>query len=82
MITNADKGLLIHKELVESDVKKLANRFRDYINLFSKLHPINAHSSRQAKDVVDDVTTTCTNVLDKLPHLFQACVNVQHGLFD
>jgi hypothetical protein len=47
-----------------------------------KLHSINAHSSRQAKDVVDDVTTTCTNVLDKLPHVFGACVNVQHGLSD
>jgi hypothetical protein len=31
---------------------------------------------------VDDVTTTCTNVLDKSPHVFQACVKVQHGLSD
>jgi hypothetical protein len=82
VITNADKRLLIHKELVESDVKELANQFRNYINLSSKLYSINAHSSQQAKDVVDDVTTTCTNVLDKLPHVFQACVNVQHGLYD
>ncbi len=81
VITNADKGL-IHEELVESDVKELANQFRNYINLSSKLHSINAHSSQQSRHVVDDVTTTCTNVLDKLPHVFKACVNVQHGLCD
>jgi hypothetical protein len=63
VITNADKGLLIHKELVEFDVKELVNQFRDYINLSLKLHSINAHSSQQAKDVVDDVTTTCTKML-------------------
>jgi hypothetical protein len=82
VMTNADKGLLIHKELVESYVEELANQFRDYINLSSKLHSINAHSSRQAKDVVDDVTTTCIHLLDKLPYVFGACVNVQHGLYD
>jgi GTPase SAR1 family protein len=82
VITNADKGLFIHKELVESYVKELANQFRDYINVSLKLHSINAHSSRKAKDVVEDVTTTCLNVLDKLPHVFRACVNVQHGLSD
>ncbi|CAM6039910.1 unnamed protein product [Sphagnum compactum] len=81
VITNADKGF-IHKEFVESDVKELANQFRDYINLSSKLHSINAHSSQQSRQVVDDVTTTCTNVLHKLPHVFGACVNVQHGLSD
>ncbi|CAK9265733.1 unnamed protein product [Sphagnum jensenii] len=79
VITNADKGF-IHKELLEADVKELANQFRDYINLSPKLHSINAHSSRQAKAVVEDVTTTCSNVLHKLPHVFEACVNVQHGL--
>ncbi len=63
VITNAGKGLLIHKELVESDVKELVNQFRDYINLSSKLHSINAHIFREAKDVVDDVTTTCTKML-------------------
>jgi hypothetical protein len=47
-----------------------------------KVHPINAHSSRQAKDVVEDVTTTCENVLGSLPYVFRACVNVQHGLSD
>jgi hypothetical protein len=31
---------------------------------------------------VEDVTTTCSNVLHKLPHVFGACVNVQHGLSD
>jgi GTPase SAR1 family protein len=81
VITNADKGF-IHKELLEADVKELVNQFRDYINLSPKLHSINAHSSRQAKDIVEDVTTTCSNVLHKLPHVFGACVNVQHGLSD
>jgi hypothetical protein len=81
VITNADKGF-IHKEFVESSMKELANQFRDYINLSSKLHSINAHSSQQSRHVVDEVTTTCTNVLDKLPHVFGACVNVQHGLSD
>jgi GTPase SAR1 family protein len=76
VMTNADKGLT-HKELLESDVTELANQFQDYINLSSKLHSINAHSSQQAKDVVEDVTTTCTNVLHTLPNVFKACVNVQ-----
>jgi hypothetical protein len=81
VITNADKGF-IHKELVESDVTELANQFRNYINLSSKLHSVNAHSSRKARDVVEDVTTTCTNVLHTLPNVFRACVNVQEGLSD
>jgi hypothetical protein len=81
VITNADKGF-IQEEFVESDVKELANQFRNYINLSLKLHSINAHSSRQARDVVEDVTTTCSNVLHKLPYVFGACVNVQHGLSD
>jgi hypothetical protein len=81
VITNADKGL-IHKKFVEFDVKELANQFQDYINLSSNLHSINAHSSQQAKDVVEDVTTTCTNVLHTLPNVFKACVNVQEGLSD
>jgi GTPase SAR1 family protein len=81
VITNADNGF-IHKELVESDVIELANQFQNYINLSSKLHSINAHSSRQASDVVEDVTTTCTDVLHTLPNVFKACVNVQEGLSD
>jgi hypothetical protein len=79
VIINADKGL-IHKELVESDVKVLTNQFQNYINLSSKLHSINAHSSQQARDVMENVTITCKNVLDTLPHVFGACVNVQEGL--
>jgi hypothetical protein len=81
VITNADKGF-IQEKFVESNVKELMNQFRNYINLSPKLHSINAHSSRQARDVVDDVTTTCTNVLHKLPHVFGEGVIVQHGLFD
>ncbi len=81
MITNADKGF-IHKELVESYVKDLTYQFRDYINFSLKLCTINAHSSPQARDVVENVTTTCTNVLHTLPHVFRACVNVQEGLSD
>ncbi len=82
MITNVDKGFFIHKELVESYVKELANQFQDYINVSLKSHSINAHFFQPAKDVVEDVTTTCTNVLYKLPHVCGTCVNVQHGLFD
>ncbi|KAH9532570.1 hypothetical protein CY35_18G004900 [Sphagnum magellanicum] len=81
VITNADKGF-IHKEFVESSMKELANQFRDYINLSLKLHSINGHSSQQSRHVMDEVTTTCADVLDKLPHVFGACVNVQHGLSD
>ncbi len=81
MITNANQGFR-HKELLECDVKVLAAQFRNYINLFSKLHLINAHSSRKARDVVEDVTTTCTHVRHTLPNLFMACVNVQEGLSD
>jgi hypothetical protein len=79
VITNEDKGFL-YKEFVEFDVKELAKQFQHYINLSSKLHIINAHSSSKARHVVEDVTTTCTNVVDKLPYVFGACVNVQHGL--
>jgi hypothetical protein len=81
VITNANQGFR-HKELLECDVKVLAAQFRNYINLFSKLHLINAHSSRKARDVVEDVTTTCTHVRHTLPNLFMACVNVQEGLSD
>jgi GTPase SAR1 family protein len=81
VMTNADKAL-IHKELLEFDVTELANQFKDYINLSSKLHSINAHFSQQTKDVVEVVTTTCTNVLHTLPNVFKACVNVQEGLSD
>ncbi|CAM6061155.1 unnamed protein product [Sphagnum tenellum] len=81
VITNADQGFR-HKEILECDVKVLAAQFRDYINLSSKLHLINAHSSRKARDVVKDVTTTCTHVLHTLPNVFMACVNVQEGLSD
>jgi len=79
VITNADKGF-IHEELLKVVVKELANQFRDYINLSLKLHSINAHSLQDARHVVEDVTKTCTNLLDKLPYVFEACVNVQHGL--
>jgi hypothetical protein len=79
VITNANKGF-IHKKLVEDGVKELAEQFRHYINLSSKLHIINAHSSSEARLVVEDVTKTCTSVLHKLPYVFGACVNVQEGL--
>jgi hypothetical protein len=81
VITNADKGFK-QKEFVESDVKELAKQFRHYINFSLKLHTINAHSSSEARHVVEDVTKTCTSVLHKLPYVFRACVNVQHGLSD
>jgi hypothetical protein len=61
-------------------VQKLKARFVDFINLSSNTHSINAHSSQEAKQVLKDVTTTCKNVLDNLPKVYEICLQVQLGI--
>ncbi len=79
VLTNNDQEY-IHKEFVDPCVKKLKARFVDFINLSSNTHSINAHSSQEAKQVLKDVTTTCKNVLDNLPKVYEICLQVQLGI--
>jgi GTPase SAR1 family protein len=79
VLTNNDKKY-IHQQFVHNYVQKLKARFVDFINLSSNTHSINAHSSREAKQVLKDVTTTCKNVLEKLPKVYETCLHVQLGI--
>ncbi|KAH8966296.1 hypothetical protein BDL97_03G018400 [Sphagnum fallax] len=63
---------------ISSNTKR--ERFADFINLSSNTHSINAHSSREAKQVLKDLTTTCKNVLEKLPKVYDTCLHVQLGI--
>jgi hypothetical protein len=36
--------------------------------------------SPKAKEVVKEVMQNCASILKKVPHIYQACMNVQHGL--
>jgi GTPase SAR1 family protein len=51
VLTNDDRGYN-QKQLVNLCVRKLKARFVDFINLSSNTHSINAHSSREAKQVL------------------------------
>jgi hypothetical protein len=79
VLTNNDKKY-IHQKFVHNYVQKLKARFVDFINLSSNTHSINAHSFREAKQVLKDVTTTCKNVLEKLPKVYETCLHVQLGI--
>ncbi|CAM6055656.1 unnamed protein product [Sphagnum tenellum] len=79
VLTNNDKSY-IHQEFVHNCVQNLRVGFVDFINLSSDTYSINAHSSREAKQVLKDVTTTCKNVLDKLPKVYETCLQVQLGI--
>ncbi|KAH9567131.1 hypothetical protein CY35_03G015000 [Sphagnum magellanicum] len=76
VLTNNDQEY-IYKQFVDPCVRKLKARFVDFINLSSNTYSINAHSSREAKQVLKDVTTTCKNVLEKLPKVYEICLHVQ-----
>jgi GTPase SAR1 family protein len=76
VLTNDDKRYS-HHQFVQNDVANLKTKFVDFINLSSTTHSINAHSSREAKQVLKDVTTTCKNVLENLPKVYKICLQVQ-----
>jgi hypothetical protein len=76
VLTNNDKKY-IHQQFVHNYVQKLKRRFVDFINLSSNTYSINAHSSREAKQVLKDVTSTCKNVLESLPKVYEICLQVQ-----
>ncbi|CAM6032727.1 unnamed protein product [Sphagnum compactum] len=77
--TNNDQEY-IHKQFLDPCVRKLKARFVDFINLSSNTHSINAHCSQQAKQMLKDVTTTCKNVLENLPKVYEICLQVQLGI--
>jgi hypothetical protein len=79
VMTHGDKNF-IHKSLVENHVRNLKAKFVAFINLSSRCYWINAHSSQEAKDVTNEVTNTCADILKKMVHTYKACMNVQHGL--
>ncbi|CAK9220618.1 unnamed protein product [Sphagnum troendelagicum] len=79
VLTNNDQEY-IYKQFVDPCVRKLKARFVDFINLSSNTYSINAHSSPEAKQVLKDVTTTCKNVLEKLPKVYETCLHVQLGI--
>ncbi|KAH8966290.1 hypothetical protein BDL97_03G018100 [Sphagnum fallax] len=79
VLTNNDQEY-IYKQFVDPCVRKLKAGFLDFINLSSNTYSINAHSSRGAKQVLKDVTTTCKNVLEKLPKVYETCLHVQLGI--
>jgi hypothetical protein len=79
VLTNNDQEY-IYKQFVDPCVRKLKAGFVDFINLSSNTYSINAHSSREAKQVLKDVTTTCKNVLEKLPKVYETCLHVQLGI--
>jgi hypothetical protein len=58
----------------------LKAKFAPFINLSSTCYWINAHSSEEARDVTTEVTNTCGDILKKMVHIYEACMNVQHGL--
>jgi GTPase SAR1 family protein len=79
VLTNDDRGYN-QKQLVNLCVRKLKARFVDFINLSSNTHSINAHSSRETKQVLQDVTSTCKIVLENLPEVYEICLQVQLGI--
>ncbi len=79
VLTNNDQGYN-QKQFVNLCVEKLQASFIDFINLSSDTYSINAHSSREAKQVLQDVTTTCKIVLESLPEVYKICLQVQLGI--
>jgi GTPase SAR1 family protein len=79
VFTNEDQEYN-QKQFVDLCVRKLKARFVDFINLSSNTHSISAHSSREAKQVLQDVTTTCKTVLENLPKVYEICLQVQLGI--
>jgi hypothetical protein len=80
VLTNGDKGFQDDKPLVETRLTHLKQKFAAFVDLSPLCHLINAHFSREAKVPVKEVMQNCASILKKVPHIYQACMNVQHGL--
>jgi uncharacterized short protein YbdD (DUF466 family) len=79
VMTHGDKNFT-HKILMKYHLHNLKAKFATFINLSSTCYWINAHSSREARDVTIKVTNTCGDILKKMVNVYKACMNVQHGL--
>jgi hypothetical protein len=81
VMTHGDKNFPHHKPM-EDHLHNLKAKFAAFINLSSTCYWINAHSSQQARDVTIKVTKTCGDILKKMVHIYEACMNVHYGLCD
>jgi GTPase SAR1 family protein len=79
VMTHEDKafGEIQH---VENIVLILKDKFAKFINLSSKLHYVNAHSSPATKDVTNEVIKSCMGILDTLPDAFLVCSKMRLAL--
>ncbi len=78
-MTHGNKNFA-HKSFMEDHLHNLKAKFVAFINLFCTCFWINVHSSQEAKDVATKVTNICGDILKKTVHVYEACMNVQHGL--
>jgi hypothetical protein len=58
----------------------LKAKFAAFINISYTCFWINAHSSYETRNVAIEVTNICGDILKKMAHVYEACMNVQHGL--
>ncbi|CAK9198142.1 unnamed protein product [Sphagnum troendelagicum] len=79
VMTHGDKNFT-HKSLIEDHLRNLKAKFAAFINISYTCFWINAHSSREARNVATEVTNICGDILKKMAHVYEACMNVQHGL--
>jgi hypothetical protein len=79
VMTHGDKNFP-HQTPMEGQLHNLKAKFDAFINLSSTCYWINAHSSQEVRDVTTQVTNTCGDILKKMVHIYEACMNVQHGL--
>jgi hypothetical protein len=75
-------GFQRDKPFVETRLRDLQQKFVAFVDLSPICHLINAHYSREAKMVVKEVMQNCASILKKVPHIYEACMKVQHGLFE
>jgi len=80
VLTNGDKGFQYDKPLVETRLRDLKQKFATFVDLSPTRHLINAHFFREAKVVVNEVMQNCASILKRVPHIYEACMKVQHGL--
>jgi len=80
VLTNGDKGFQNEKTLVETHLTHLKQKFVAFVDLLPICHLFNAFFSPEAKEVVKELMQNCASILKKVPHIYQACMNVQHGL--
>jgi hypothetical protein len=80
VLTNGDKGFQNEKPLVETHLTHLKQKFVTFVDLLPICRLINAFFSPEAKEVVKEVMQNCASIFKKVPHIYQTCMNVQHGL--